>query len=96
MEQLTQNNTQKVNLNILLGVEKTLLDLKKKKGVEEIKKKRENEIIKDIKNLFSLKKEINDNTSVRNCFRLKKENKVAKDRIIAILEIVLIKQRGLL
>ena len=46
-------------------------------------KKRENEVIKDIKNLFNLKKEINDNTSVRNCFRLKKENKVAKDRIIS-------------
>ena len=46
MEQLTQNNAQKINLNILLGVEKTLLDLKKKKGVEEIKEKEKMKLLK--------------------------------------------------
>ena len=39
-------------------------------------------IIKDIKNLFSLKKELNDTAikDIRNLFRLEKETKEIKDR----------------
>ena len=46
--------------------------------------KREDKIIKDVKNLFRLKKEIDDYTiqSIRDLFRLKKENEAIKDRII--------------
>ena len=47
-------------------------------------KNREENIIKDVGNLFrlnKLKKETNDTsiTGIRNLFRLKKENKVIKD-----------------
>ena len=47
-------------------------------------KKKENSIIKDVKNLFRLEKEIDDNTikSIRNLFRMKKENEAIKYRII--------------
>ena len=40
--------------------------------------------IKDVRNLFRLKKETNDTTikDMRNLFRLKKENEVIKDRTI--------------
>ena len=40
--------------------------------------------IKDVRNLFRLKKEANDTTikDMRNLFRLKKENEVIKDRTI--------------
>ena len=46
-------------------------------------KKTENNMIKDIKNIFRLKKEINDTTikDIRNLFRLKKEYKAIKNRI---------------
>ena len=45
----------------------------------------EEDIIKDIRNLFRLKKLKRTNKlsaikGIRNCFRLKKENKVIKDR----------------
>ena len=55
-------------------------------GLEEDKNIEEN-IIKDIRNLFrlsKLKKETKDAAikSIRNLFRLKKENKAIKDRII--------------
>ena len=48
------------------------------------RQKRENKIIKDVKNLFNLKKEIDDKRikSIRNFFRLKKENEPIKDRRI--------------
>ena len=44
----------------------------------------EDNIVKDARNLFRLKKEIIYNTikSKRNLFKLKKENKAIKDRII--------------
>ena len=44
----------------------------------------EENIIKDVRNLFILRKEINDTTikDIRNIFRLRKENKVIKDRIL--------------
>ena len=47
--------------------ENTLLDLQKRKELEK-DKKREDESIKDVKNIFRLKKEIADNTtkSIRN------------------------------
>ena len=43
-------------------------------------------IIKDVRNLFRLAKEIDDTTikDIRNIFRLKKENKAIKDRIITL------------
>ena len=49
-----------------------------------MKKKREDNITKDVKNIFRLNKEIDDNTieSIRNIFRLKKQNEGIKDRII--------------
>ena len=41
-------------------------------------------IIKDVRNIFGLRKEINDNTIkyIRNFFRLEKEKKAIKDTII--------------
>ena len=47
-------------------------------------KKREDKIIKDVKNLFNLKEEIDDKRikSIKNFFRLRKENEAIKDRII--------------
>ena len=52
----------------------------------ELKKdlKMEDNIVKNDRNLFRLKKEIIYNTikSKRNLFKLKKENKAIKDRII--------------
>ena len=44
----------------------------------------EENIINDIRNLFILKKEINDTAikDIENLFRLEKENKVIENRII--------------
>ena len=44
----------------------------------------EENITKDVRNLFRLKKEIDDTTTedIRNIFRLKKENKVIKNRML--------------
>ena len=44
----------------------------------------EENIINDIRNLFILKKEINDTAikDIENIFRLEKENKVIENRII--------------
>ena len=41
-------------------------------------------MIKDIRNLFRLKRELNDTAikDIRNLFKLKKENKAIKNRII--------------
>ena len=55
MEQLRQKNAQKINLKRILGVVNTLLDSKKKKELER-DKKREDKIIKGVKNIFKLKK----------------------------------------
>ena len=46
MEQLRQNNAQKINLNILLGVEKILLDLEKKKKCGRDTKKEKMKLLK--------------------------------------------------
>ena len=47
----------------------------------------ENNIIKDVRNLCRLKKEINDMAikDVKNLFRLKKENESIKDSIIRVI-----------
>ena len=76
-------NTQKINLNRILGVENILLDLEKRKELQKVKK-REDKIIKDVKNLLKLKKEKDQNIiqSIKNLFRLEKENEAVKDRII--------------
>ena len=44
----------------------------------------EEKIIKDVRNIFSLKKELNHTVlkHIRNIFRLEKETKVIKDRIL--------------
>ena len=44
----------------------------------------EENTVKDVRNIFRLKKEIDDTAikNIRNFFRLKKENKVIKDRIL--------------
>ena len=51
------------------------------------KKKNEHNIIKDVRNLFSIKKEIDDRTvkDMRSIFRLKKENKTVKNTIIRFI-----------
>ena len=43
--------------------------------------------MKDVRNLFSIKKEINDRTvkDMRSIFRLKKENKTIKNTIIRFI-----------
>ena len=51
MEQLRRKNTQRIISNRMLGVENTLLDLEKRKEIEK-DKKREDNIIKDVK-IFS-------------------------------------------
>ena len=67
--------------------------MKKIKTEDKIKRKEleKDNIIKDVKKLFRLKKEIDDNTikSIRNLSRLKKQNEAIKDRIIGTLEIFL-------
>ena len=50
MEQLRLQNVQKTNLNIILGTVNALAELEKRK--------RKDNIVKDIKSLFRLKKEI--------------------------------------
>ena len=47
-------------------------------------KKGEGNMIKDVKNIFRLKKEVNNNTvnSIKYLFRPRKENEAIKDRII--------------
>ena len=55
--------------------------LKKIKAIED-------NFIKDVRNLFKLKKEIDGTTikDIRYLFRLNKENETMKDRVIKILE----------
>ena len=51
-KQLKQQKSQKINLNIILGTVNAISESKKRK--------REGNIIKDIKNLFKLKEEIDN------------------------------------
>ena len=52
-------------------------------------RKKEDNIIKDIKNLFRLKKAIDDSTTkdVRNLFRRRKGNKTIKDKMIRDIKV---------
>ena len=78
MEHLRQKNARGVNLNRVLGVEKTLFDLEKRKQLGKDKKRDHK-----IKNLLKLEKEIDETIeSIRNLFRLKKENEVTKEGMI--------------
>ena len=72
MEQLRQKNDQKINLNRVLGAVNALSESKERK--------KEDNIIKDIKNLFRLRKGIDNSTNkdIRKLFRLKKETKQSK------------------
>ena len=78
--QLRQQNAQEKSLNRILGAENTLLNPEKKNKEMmnslklEKEKKRKVNIIKNVKNIFRLKKEMNKNTinSIQNIFRLKK------------------------
>ena len=65
MEHLRQQNAQKINLNRILRAVNALSDSEKRK--------REDSIIKDIKSLFRLRKEIDNGAikDIRNNFRLK-------------------------
>ena len=51
---------------------------------ESEKRKKEDNIIIDIKTIFRLRKEIDNSTTknIRNLFRLKKENESIKDRVV--------------
>ena len=66
MEQLRQENVQERSLRRVLGEENTLL------GTEE--GQREDNIIKEVRNLFRLKKQTNNDVikDIRNRFRLTK------------------------
>ena len=65
MEQLRQQNAQKINLNRILRAVNALSDSENRKG--------EDSIIKDINSLFRLRKEIDNGAieDIRNNFRLK-------------------------
>ena len=59
------------------------------------RQKSKDNTIKDVKNLFELKKEIDDNRikSTIKLFRLKKENEAIKDRIIRDIRNLFEKER---
>ena len=75
MEQLRRQNALEKSLNIILGELNALLNSEKEKRAW----KRDN-IIKDVRTRFGLKKEIEPIKDIRNLFRLKKENKVIKNK----------------
>ena len=72
MEKLRWKNAQETKLNWILGVMNVLWDSGERK--------RKDTIIKDIKNIFRLRKEI-DNSAIKDITK-KKENETIKDRII--------------
>ena len=72
MEKLRWKNAQETKLNWILGVMNVLWDSGERK--------RKDTIIKDIKNIFRLRKEI-DNSAIKGITK-KKENETIKDRII--------------
>ena len=72
MEKLRWKNAQETMLNWILGVMNVLWDSGERK--------RKDTIIKDIKNIFRLRKEI-DNSAIKGITK-KKENETIKDRII--------------
>ena len=75
-EQLRWKSAQKIQLNKILGAMNTLLYLEERK--------REDNIIKDIKNLFRLRKAIDHSATkdIRNIFRRRRGNKTIKDKMI--------------
>ena len=80
MEQLIRQNAQKINLNRISWAVNTL--------AESEKRKKEDNIIKDINNLFRLRKETDNSATkdIRNLFRLKKQNETIKDKIIRYIK----------
>ena len=72
MEKLRWQNAQEAKLNWILGVLNVLWDSGERK--------RKDTIIKDIKNIFRRRKEI-DNSTIKDITK-KKENETIKDRII--------------
>ena len=72
MEKLRWKNAQETKLNWILGVMNVLWDSGERK--------RKDTIIKDIKNIFRRRKEI-DNSTIKDITK-KKENETIKDRII--------------
>ena len=72
MEKLRWQNAQEAKLNWILGVMNVLWDSGERK--------RKDTIIKDIKNIFRRRKEI-DNSTIKDITK-KKENETIKDRII--------------
>ena len=72
MEKLRWQNAQEAKLNWILGVMNVLWDPGERK--------RKDTIIKDIKNIFRRRKEI-DNSTIKDITK-KKENETIKDRII--------------
>ena len=76
MEQVRCQNAEKININRFLWTVNALSKLEKRK--------REDNIIEHIKNLFRLRKEIDNSITkdIRNLFRLKKENETISDKII--------------
>ena len=76
MEQLRQQIAQKIKLSRILGAANTLSDIENRK--------RERNIIANIKNLFRLRKEIDKSSieDITNLFRLKKENETIKNKMI--------------
>ena len=72
MEKLRWQNAQEAKLNWILGVMNVLWDSGERK--------RKDTIIKDIKNVFRRRKEI-DNSTIKDITK-KKENETIKDRII--------------
>ena len=72
MEKLRWQNAQETKLNRILGVMNVLWDSGERK--------RKGDIIKDIKNIFRIRKEIN-NSAIKDITK-KKENETIKDQII--------------
>ena len=69
----------------ILGAENTQKDRKKRKALGIDKKEQITNITEYVKNLFKPKRKIDDNTirSIKNLFRVTKENEAIKGRIIS-------------
>ena len=75
MEQLRRQNAQKINFNRIVGAVNALSESEKRKTEDNMK---------DIKNLFRLRKQIDNKHNYRynKSFQTKKENETIKDKII--------------
>ena len=74
---MKRQNAQEKSINKILRTKNIILGIELEKD-----KKREHNIIKDIKTLFRLKKENESIKDIINLFRLKKENGAIKGRMI--------------